>query len=98
MLSTFFAYSMLTSMGVPFVATFFLTIAFAFALGAAVYTAFLRPAKDPTVLGLIIMTLGVEMILYGIASWQWGADTKRFPSPISDQSIHRIGGRLLIIT
>jgi branched-chain amino acid transport system permease protein len=56
---------------------------FAFALGAFLEFGFLRRAKEPTVLGLIIITLGLQMILYGLASWRWGSDQKNFPFPVA---------------
>ena len=92
MVSTFVAYSLLTSLHVPFAAALVLTLAFAFALGAAIEFCFLRPARNPTLLGLLIITLGCEMMLYGAAGWIWGSDTKSFPSPISDTSIHVVRG------
>jgi len=88
MLATFVAYTMLTGLGLPFAAAFPLTLVFAFVLGALIHLCFLRPAKEPTLLGLIIITLGTEMILYGTAGWLFGADTKNFPSPISDTNVH----------
>jgi branched-chain amino acid transport system permease protein len=42
------------------------------------------------VLGLIIVTLGLQMILYGVASWRWGSDQKNFPFPASDFSVHEV--------
>ena len=54
--------------------------------------AFLRRAKEPNLLGLIIITLGLEMMLYGLASWRWGADQKDFPFPVSDFEVHQLGG------
>ena len=92
MVATFFAYAVISSYKVPFVPAFFLTIAFSFVLGAAIYYCFLKPAKDPTLLGLIIITLGAERLLYGIASWIWGPDPKPFPAPVSDTSVYKIGG------
>jgi branched-chain amino acid transport system permease protein len=91
MVSTFFAYTLLVYLKVPFIAAVLLTVVFAFALGAVVELLFLRPAREPTLLGLIIITLGCEMILFGLAGWIWGSDTKSLPSPIEDTSIHMIG-------
>jgi len=54
-----------------------------------------RPAREPTLLGLIIITLGLEMILYGAAGWIWGANQEAMPSPLSDTSVHEIGGLVI---
>lgn len=51
-----------------------------------------RPPRQPSILGLIIITLGLEMILYGLAGWIWGANQEAMPSPVSDTSIHEIAG------
>jgi branched-chain amino acid transport system permease protein len=47
-----------------------------------------RPPRQPSLLGLIIITLGLEMILYGLAGWIWGATQKDFPSPIVDTVVY----------
>src|SRR5208283_2440183 len=58
MIATFVAYHVLAVYNVPFWLALFLTMIFAIILGIVIQTCFLRPAKDPTVLGLIIITLG----------------------------------------
>jgi|UniRef100_A0A7C4EXN3 branched-chain amino acid transport system permease protein len=84
MVSTFVAYTLVSSYGVNFWTAAATTILFAFLLGVALEVSFLRPAKDPTVLGLIVITLGAEMILYGFAGWKWGANQNPFPVPFSE--------------
>ncbi|MFZ5587087.1 MAG: branched-chain amino acid ABC transporter permease [Thermodesulfobacteriota bacterium] len=91
MLSAFVAFTLLTEHNLGFPTAFALALAFAFALGAFLEFAFLRRAKEPNTLGLIIITLGLEMILYGLASWKWGSDQKDFPFPVSDFDTHEIG-------
>jgi branched-chain amino acid transport system permease protein len=90
MLSAFVAYFILEDKGLGFALAFPLAMAFAFALGAVLEFGFLRRAKEPTVLGLIIITLGLQMILYGLASWRWGSDQKDFPFPVSDFEVQQI--------
>ncbi len=50
-----------------------------------------RPPRQPTLLGLIIITLGLEMILYGMAGGIWGANQQALPSPVSDTSVRQVG-------
>jgi branched-chain amino acid transport system permease protein len=83
MISTFVAYHILTVYGAPFWMAFAITMVFAVLLGVLIEFLFLRPAKDPTVLGLIIITLGSEMLLMGLAGWKWGAEQKDFAFPLS---------------
>ena len=88
MFATFVAYHILTYYGVPFWAAFLMTLGFAAFLGAVVEFLFLRPAKNPSILGLIVITLGAEMLLMGLASWKWGAEQKAFSLPWSYSSVH----------
>lgn len=92
MLSTFVAYSLLAEQGVPFLWAVVITLGFALVLGATLEFVFLRPAKEPTVLGLIVVTLGFEMILYGFAGWKWGPDQRALPFPISNVEVYHLGG------
>jgi branched-chain amino acid transport system permease protein len=96
MLTAFVSFTMLDQMHYSFTAAFTLALIFAFALGAFLEFAFLRRAKEPTVLGLIIITLGLEMVLYGLASWRWGAEQQSFPFPVSDYSVHQLPGGAVI--
>ena len=91
MISTYLAFVFVASYGFPFVWALIVSLAFAAVLGAAFEFVFVRRAKEPTVLNLIIMTLGFQLILYGIAGWKWGPDQQRFPFPVSDSEIVMIG-------
>jgi branched-chain amino acid transport system permease protein len=91
MLSTYFTFMMLHSYGLPFWVSLPLTLLFAFGLGVCCEFLFLRRAKDPTVLGLIIMTLSLEMILFGFASWKWGSDQRELPFPITSYDVYTVG-------
>lgn len=83
MFSTFIVFHMLTFYHWPFWAALLAAFIFAAVLGALVQYIFLRPAKNPTLLSLIVITLGVEMLLMGFASWKWGAEQQEFSLPIS---------------
>lgn len=92
MVGTFVAFTLLETLRLPFLLAFFLALGLSFLLGVLIEIAFLRPAKSQSLLGLIIITLGVQQILYGTAGWTWGYDTKTFPAPFSDSKLYRIGG------
>lgn len=85
MVATFVTYHILTFYHYPFWLAFILTVIFSITLGALIEILFLRPAKDPTELGLLIITLGAEMLLMGLAGWKWGAEQKAFVFPLSVQ-------------
>ena len=95
MISTFVAYALLESYAHSFVISFVGALIFAAVLGVFLEFIFLRRAKDPNVLSLILITLGFQMILYGLASWKWGADQRDFAFPISDFDIVNLGPAVL---
>ena len=95
MLSAFVAFFLLDEKGLDPWLAFPLAVSFSFLLGALLEFCFLRRAKEPNLLGLIIITLGLEMILYGLASWRWGSDQKSFPFPVSDFDVVEAGGMVV---
>lgn len=95
MISTFVAYTLLEFYARSFVISFVGALIFAGILGVFLEFIFLRRAKDPNILSLILITLGFQMILYGLASWKWGADQRDFAFPVSDFDIVNLGPAVL---
>lgn len=91
LLPVFFAYMLLESYGLPSYIAFPATLLFALLLGCFLEFAVLRRAKEPNILGLIIITIGMEMILLGLVSWKFGADQRSMPFPISTYDSIAIG-------
>jgi branched-chain amino acid transport system permease protein len=91
MISTYVAWVILTSYGASFPVALLGALAVAALSGVTLEFAFIRRAKEPNVLNLIIITLGFQMILYGLAGWRWGADQKRLQLPISDREVVHVG-------
>ncbi len=95
MVSTFVAFTILDGYQVPFQWAILLTFLFAILLGILFEFVFLRQAKDPTVIGLIIITLGFEMVLMGFAGWKWGPDQRPFPFPVSNIEAYNFYGLII---
>jgi branched-chain amino acid transport system permease protein len=91
MFSAFVAYVLIVDYNVGFVVAFGAALVFAFVLGIAFEGLFLRRTKNPTHLNLIIMTLGFQLALFGLAGWRWGADQRQFPFPVSASEVVRFG-------
>jgi branched-chain amino acid transport system permease protein len=92
LLSIFLTYMVLEFHGFPFYIAFPGALVFAVLLGFLLEFAVLRRAKEPNVLGMIIITIGLEMILMGIVSWKFGADPKTMPFPIGAYESVTLGG------
>jgi len=91
LLPVFVAYLLLESYGLPPYIAFPATLVFSIFLGCFLEFAIIRRAKEPNVLGLIIITIGMEMMLLGLVSWKFGADQRAMPFPISSYDSIMIG-------
>lgn len=83
LISSFVAFMCLESYGLPYPVAFGAALLFSVLLGCVLEFAVLRRAKEPNVLGMIVITIGIEMMLLGFVSWKFGADQKSMPFPIS---------------
>jgi len=89
---TFIAFSMITS-GMPFWTALALAILAGAAIAVVFYFGALVPAqrKGASPLGQVILTLGLALILQGLTVYQWGAEPDRFPFPLSDTKVWKVG-------
>ncbi|MDR7481953.1 MAG: branched-chain amino acid ABC transporter permease [Armatimonadota bacterium] len=92
--TTFVAFTLL-GRGAPFGTAVGLSLAAAAAMGAGFYLAAIRPVKEGTLLGQIVMTLGLALVLSGTMQVLWGADTQVFPFPLSETRIYRLGSLVI---
>jgi len=93
--SAYFTFMILEFYGFSFISAFILAFFFSLALGAFLEFAILRRAKEPNLLGLIIITIGIEFIILGLVSWKFGADQQIFPFPIGPYDSVEIAGTFL---
>ena len=91
MFSTFVAFTLLTILQLPFALAFFLTLVFAVLLGIAIDRFVLRYVDQTTILNPVIVTVGLNLVLYGLAGWIWGYETRTFPAPISGPPLQFAG-------
>lgn len=91
LISSFFAMMLLTSLNISIYLAFFITFVFAVLLGCFLEFAILRRAKEPNILGMIVITIGIEMVLLGFVSWKFGAEQKTMPFPIGPYDSFIIG-------
>ncbi|MBN1383005.1 MAG: branched-chain amino acid ABC transporter permease [Deltaproteobacteria bacterium] len=88
MFSTYVAFHVITLYGFPFWLAFLVSLFFAAVLGVFVEFFFIKPAKNPTLLGLIVITIGAQLLLGGLAGWKWTADQQAFSIPFSYKVIY----------
>ena len=94
MFCTFVAFTLLTAVGLPFVPAFVLTLIFAGVLGALIERLVLRRINTASVLNPVIVTVGLSLILVGVAGWIWGYEVRTFPAPVEGPPL-RLGTLVL---
>ncbi len=91
MVSAFVAYVLMTDFQTGFFVAFTVALVFAFVLGIGFEAVILRRVRNPTHLNLLVVTLGFQLALFGLAGWKWGAEQRQFPFPVSPNEVIRIG-------
>jgi branched-chain amino acid transport system permease protein len=93
--ATFICYMFLTQFHAPFGVAVVATFAAAVVIGAGFYFLILRPAREATLLGRVIITLGFALVLNGAVIQLWGADVRPFPFPLSDARVYHLGNVII---
>ncbi len=83
LVTSYFTFMLLDQYGFPYHVVFPAALLFSVLLGFFLEFAILRRAKEPNILGMIIITIGIEMLLMGLVSWKFGADPQTMSFPIS---------------
>ena len=90
MFTTFIAWTLMDH-GVSFWPAFLLTLAIAFVGGLAIERVVIRPVEGAPILTVVIVTIGLALLLNGLASALWGSEVKSFESAFSTRAVE-IGG------
>ncbi len=105
MFSTFIAFTLLTALQLPFVLAFVLTLIFATLFGTLIERVVLRHVSRTTILNPVIVTVGLSLILVGVAGWLWGYEIRTFPAPVTGPPIRfetvalsQLNGLILVVT
>ena len=92
MLTTFFAYSLMETVGLPWWQAVSIAIVFGMVQGIVIQQVVIRPLIGGPVLSAIIATLGLNIVLHSAAGLIWGHQTYTFPSPFAFSPPFLIGG------
>src|SRR2546427_5406994 len=86
MFTTYIAWSLINA-GVPYWPAFLLTVGIAFILGILIERILIRPVERASVLGVVVVFIGLLVILNSVAGWIYPYTIKSFPSPFPQQPI-----------
>ncbi len=92
MLTTFFAYWLMESVGLPWWQAVLIAVLFGLVQGIVVQQVVIRPLIGGPVLSAIIATLGLNIVLNSVAGLIWGHQTYTFPSPFTFLAPFMVGG------
>jgi branched-chain amino acid transport system permease protein len=93
MFSTFVAWGLYEG-GVPLGLAVLTTLALSFVAGMGIERGLIRHFEGGEHLTLVIVTLGLFILLNGLAGWIWGFGNRSFPSLFSDDTVTLGGVRL----
>ena len=83
MFSAFVAFFFLDTLHLPYWLAFILALIFAAGLGNVIYRSLIKPLQTADHLSQLLATVGLGVLLTGLAGWIWGFDNQNFPDPIS---------------
>lgn len=92
MVTTFFAYWLLDSVGLPWWQAVAIAAVFGLVQGVIVQQVVIRPLIGSPVLSAIIATLGLNIVLNSVAGLIWGHQTHTFPSPFAFSAPFQLAG------
>lgn len=86
MFTTFIAFSLLTD-GIGYWQAFFATLVIGFLFGAVVERVLIRPLQGRPALNPVIVTIGLLVVLEGLAGSIWGNVARGFPAAFSQSGL-----------
>jgi branched-chain amino acid transport system permease protein len=91
MLGGMLSFTLASSAGLPLAPALIISILVATLVGAAMYLFAIRPAKNASVVSLIIITIGAAIFIRGLAGVLWGVSAVRPPVFTGSNSISFLG-------
>ncbi len=91
MFSTYIAWTLTTNHGVSYWPAFVITLFLSFAGGVGIHQLVIRPVERGSQIRVVIVTIGLLLLLNGLASWIWTGEIRAVQSPFPSRTID-IGG------
>ncbi len=95
MLGAMFMATFLGKMGLPLPVAFALSVGLTALIGILVERLTIYPARGASVITLIIITIGVSILLKGVAMFVWGKDSLAVPAFLGEEPIRLFGATII---
>jgi len=83
MFCAFIAFTLITALNMPFLLALVLTLVLAAMLGVVIERVVIRRVSTTSLINPVIATVGLGLILVGVAGWVWGYEVRAFPMPVT---------------
>lgn len=91
MVGAYICFALTVQAELPFIVSFFMTLAFSFVLGLAIERLVLRPLIGEPIISVIMVTIGLSSVLKSLVQLFWGTQIQVFP-PVLPQEPFVIAG------
>jgi len=91
MFSTYIAWTLTTNHGFSYWPAFAVTLLVSFLGGVGIHRAVIRPVERGPQIRVVIITIGLLLLINGLAFWIWSGEVRAVPSPFPAGTID-IGG------
>ena len=95
MLGGMFSVYFLSVLGLPLPVAVCLAVAATTVVGLLMERFTIRPVKNPSIIQLVIITIGVSIVIRGVAMLVWGKDTHALPAFTGTKPIALFGATLV---
>jgi len=79
LVGAYICFSLTVQAGLPFLVSFFITLAFSVLLGMAIERLVLRPLIGESIISVIMVTIGLSSVLKALVQLFWGTDIRVYP-------------------
>ncbi|NCC24389.1 MAG: branched-chain amino acid ABC transporter permease [Deltaproteobacteria bacterium] len=91
MVGAYVCFSLTVQAGIPFLASFMMTLAFSVVLGLAIERLFLRPMIGEPIISVIMVTIGLSTVLKALVQLFWGTQIRVYPQLLPQDPVFVAG-------